>query len=231
MPNRRDDDDDRGLYSSPPCFMHEIDQTQAGIPPDATQARDVAHWRKAERERLISARLALPASDRKTQAQRVARDLDAIVPRVAGTIVSLYWPFRGEVDLRPWMDKAHAAGLRIALPIVVAKGQPLVFREWTPNVRLERGIWNILQPADSAQVVPNVVIAPLVGFDPDCYRLGYGGGFFDRTLAASSPRPLVIGVGHEIGAISTIYPQPHDIPMNWIVTGTQAPKQAQRAPA
>jgi 5-formyltetrahydrofolate cyclo-ligase len=67
------------------------------------------------------------------------------------------------------------------------------------------------------------VIAPLVGYDPDGYRLGYGGGFFDRTLVAASPRPLAIGVGHPLAALPTIYPQPHDIPMDWIVTGNNAP--------
>lgn len=229
MANRRYDDEP-GLFASPPCFMHEIDQADGGTPPDAIQARDVARWRKAERGRLIAARLALSESDRKAHAELIARDLDALIPSAPGTIVSLYWPFRGEVDLRPWMAKACAAGLRTALPVVLGKGQALVFREWTPNARLERGIWNILQPADGASVVPTIVIAPLVGFDPDGYRLGYGGGFFDRTLAALSPKPLAIGVGHDVGAIPTIYPQPHDIPMDWIVTGTRAPSPARKAP-
>jgi 5-formyltetrahydrofolate cyclo-ligase len=138
--------------------------------------------------------------------------------------VSVYWPFRGEPDLRPWITAIWSKGVRIALPVVVAKGQPLVFREWRPDARLERGVWNIPFPAEGAAVVPTVVIAPLVGFDPAGYRLGYGGGFFDRTLAALDPKPLAIGVGHPVGALATIYPQPHDIPMNWIVTGSASPK-------
>ena len=77
-------------------------------------------------------------------------------------------------------------------------------------------------PADGALVTPDVVLAPLVGFDPDGYRLGYGGGFFDRTLAALSPRAFAIGVGHPVAAIPTIYPQPHDIPMNTIIVGAGA---------
>ena len=76
-----------------------------------------------------------------------------------------------------------------------------------------------LVPADGALLTPDVTIAPLVGFDPGCYRLGYGGGFFDRTLAALSPRPMVIGVGHPSTAIRSIHPQSHDIPMDLIVTG------------
>lgn len=224
------DDEGMGTFSSPPCFMHEVDPAYTGLMPDAVQVRDVARWRKAERERLIAARLALPMSEREQHAQLIARDLDNLVPRTPGTIVSLYWPFRGEPDLRPWMSDACAAGLRTALPVVVAKAQPLVFREWTPGARLERGVWNIPYPADGALVAPTVVIAPLVGFDPACYRLGYGGGFFDRTLAGMTVKPLIIGVGHPVQKIATIFPQPHDIPMSWIVTGLSAPVQAKSAP-
>jgi 5,10-methenyltetrahydrofolate synthetase len=206
--------------------MHELDPAGTGLVPDAVQARDVARWRKAERRRLISARLALSVAERDGHACRISRDLDALVPRIAGTIVSLYWPFRGEPDLRPWMHAAAAAGLRTALPVVVAKGQPLVFREWTPGSRLERGVWNIPFPAEGKIMAPTVVIAPVVGFDAACYRLGYGGGFFDRTLAAMPAKPLVIGIAHPTQQISTIFPQPHDIAMDWIVTGDAAPIRA-----
>ena len=188
-------------------------------------ANEVARWRKAERERLIAARLALSADEREEHARRIARDLDNLVPRRSGTIVSLYWPFRGEPVLRRWMEAAYVAGLRPALPVVLAKGQPLQFREWAPHTRLERGIWNIPYPADGAVVTPSVVISPLVGFDSGCYRLGYGGGFFDRTLAGMASKPLVIGVGYPLQKIPTIYPQPHDIPMDWIVTGHLPPMQ------
>jgi 5,10-methenyltetrahydrofolate synthetase len=79
-------------------------------------------------------------------------------------------------------------------------------------------VWNIPIPADGPEVVPNVLIAPFVGFDPQNYRLGYGGGFFDRTLAALKAPRQVIGVGHPGGALPTIHPQVHDIPMDVIVT-------------
>jgi 5-formyltetrahydrofolate cyclo-ligase len=132
------------------------------------------------------------------------------------------WAFR---------PSAHARGIRVALPVVVAEAMLLVFREWHPRARLEPGVWNIPVPAEGTEVTPTVVIAPLVGFDPNGYRLGYGGGFFDRTLAAHVPRPLAISVGHPVGSLPTIYPQPHDIPMDWIVTGDKAPAQRQaRAP-
>jgi 5-formyltetrahydrofolate cyclo-ligase len=79
-------------------------------------------------------------------------------------------------------------------------------------------VWNIPVPERREVVVPKVVLAPLVGFDPLCYRLGYGGGYFDRTLAVLSPPPLAVGVGFSAQAIATIYPQPFDVPMDVIVT-------------
>ena len=105
------------------------------------------------------------------------------------------------------------------LPVVVAEGQPLAFREWRPDCRWERGVWNIPNPVGTDEVVPDILIAPVVGYDRRLFRLGHGGGFFDRTLAALPSRPIFIGVGHPVAAIATIYPQPHDIPMDMVLTG------------
>lgn len=209
--------------------MHEVDPTYGGLIVDQTQARDVARWRKAERERLIATRLALSVSERDEAARRIARSLDGLTPNTPETIVSLYWSFRGEPDLRFWMAERCVMGGRVALPVVIAKGQPLVFREWTPAARLERGVWSIPFPVDGVIVTPTVVIAPLVGFDRAGYRLGYGGGFFDRTLAAISPKPVVIGVGYAHGAISTIYPQWRDIPMDHVLIGDDGSPHAKPA--
>jgi len=199
-------------------------------PPDddrstvATEgAAAVARWRKAERERLIAARLALPGDVRAAQTAAMANDLDRLIPGGPETVVSVYWPIRAEPDLRPWMRARWERGTRVALPVALQLGQPLEFREWSPDAVMARGLWQIPFPADGAVVVPTVVIAPLVGFDAGCYRLGYGGGFFDRTLATIAVKPLVIGVGFASTSIPTIVPQRHDIPMDWIVTGTMPP--------
>lgn len=209
------DDEEPAQYASPPCFMHELDPAFTAPAADSV---DVRRWRKAERERLIQARLAVSAGARAAMAARIAESLDAIVGDVAGKTVSLYWPFRGEPDLRNWMIKVIERGGRIALPVVIKKGWPLEFRIWSPGDPLERGVWNILVPAHGPSVQPSLVIAPLVGFDGASYRLGYGGGFFDRTLAAMRRKPFVIGVGYSNAAIRTIYPQAHDIAMDAIVT-------------
>lgn len=215
----------QGQFSSPPCSMHELDPENGGLLPDPAQVRDVAIWRKAERERLIAARLALPAAEREAVGHRIVRDINTLLEVSPDTIVGVYWPFRGEPDLRGWMRDLCANGCRVALPVVIAKARPLQYREWKPGAAMERGVLNIPIPADGDVVTPNVVIAPLVGFDRNGFRLGYGGGFFDRTLAAISPRPTVIGVGHASGSIPTIYPQWHDIPMSWIVTGDAPPSR------
>mgnify|MGYP001217495972 FL=1 len=178
----------------------------------------IRRWRKAERERLIAARLALPADTRAALSARLAERLDAEIGDVGGRMVSLYWPFRGEPDLRPWLASINARGGRTALPLVVEKGKSLVFRAYAPGDRLERGVWNIPVPAAGEPVLPDIVISPVVGVDPQNYRLGYGGGFYDRTLAAMPFRPLVIGIGYDLQRIETIHPQAHDIAMDRVVT-------------
>jgi 5,10-methenyltetrahydrofolate synthetase len=182
---------------------------------------EIARWRKAERSRLIEARLAIPNERRAEMAKWVADGLDAAIGDIRGRTVSLYWPFRGEPDLRSWMGSVIDRGGVAALPVVVEKARPLIFRAYRPGDRLEKGVWNIPVPADGATVTPDVVIAPLVGFDGGKFRLGYGGGFFDRTLAGFAAKPLVIGIGYSTQRIDTIHPQPHDIRMDRIVTETQ----------
>jgi len=182
------------------------------------QRAEVMAWRKSERERLIAARLAAGAEQREAWSAAIAESLLRIIGPIDGRIVSAYWPFRGEPDLRPFMRRVTELGGTCALPVVIEKAMPLAFRSWAEGQPLARGVWNIPVPAGGAPVVPDVAIAPVVGFDRQCYRLGYGGGFFDRTLAALTPRPRVFGVGYELQALETIHPLDHDIPMLAIVT-------------
>ena len=213
--------DDESLGGTSPCLLHTLDGDGRPI-GDEQQRRDVDRWRKSERERLLAVRQALTPDYRAAETTTIEAALDALLP---GTrrIVSVYWPIRGEPDLRGWMKRRVLAGLGVALPVATALGAPMTFRLWTPEGRVERGLWRIPYPADGAEVVPDAVIAPLVGYDPSCFRLGYGGGFFDRTLAGYASKPLVIGVGYRECAIATVYPQPHDIPMDHIVPGSGAP--------
>lgn len=210
---------------SSPCLLPRLTPDGTAV-VDPQQARDVAQWRKVERERLIAARLAIDADSRAAQTKAIAKDLDELISGHKHDIVSLYWPIRGEPDLRTWMRERYERGTRIALPVALEANRSLSFREWHPYARLARGLWEIPYPADGIEVTPAVVLAPLVGFDGEGYRLGYGGAFFDRTLAVLHPRPLAIGVGYASSRIKTIFPQPYDVPMDWIVTGVSPPFQS-----
>lgn len=212
------DDEVLSQYASPPCFMHELGPDGVSGVLRSDGWADVSRWRKAERQRLIEARMVFSQQERATRSQRIAAGLDRAIGDPNGRIVSIYWPFRGEHDLRNWGNTVIERGGRIALPVVVQKGHPLEFRCWAPGDPMERGVWNILVPARGPAVLPDVVIAPLVGYDGQSYRLGYGGGFFDRTLASMPRKPLTIGIGYAESRLATIYPQPHDIPMDLIVT-------------
>jgi 5,10-methenyltetrahydrofolate synthetase len=178
---------------------------------------EVRLWRKAARARLIGARVALPPSLR---AAWTADLIAHLQPVLAGAPppVGVYWPFKGEPDLRPLMRALDAAGVAVALPVATRLGEPLTFRPWHRGAPMARGLWDIPIPATPDEIVPRTLIAPLVGFDGANYRLGYGGGFFDRTLAKLGPVAQAIGVGFSPFALPTIHPQPHDIPMARIVT-------------
>ena len=186
----------------------------------------VLHWRHAERQRLLAARALLPAEDRRHHTAAIIRHLGQTLGQTLGDLrgrtVALYWPIRGEPGLRPWMEQLHAGGACCALPVVVQRHAPLRFHRWLPGARMVAGHWNIPVPADAEVVEPDVVVAPVVGFDAAGYRLGYGGGYYDRTLAALAlvlPRlPQRVGVGFASSALATIHPLPHDIPMQQIVT-------------
>jgi 5,10-methenyltetrahydrofolate synthetase len=175
-------------------------------------------WRKAKRQEFIEARQAIAVAARHDADARLTERLDALLGDVDGKTISLYWPFRGEPDLRKWATACRDRGARLALPAVIAKATPLEFRLWVPGAPLEKGVWNIPIPPDGTEVVaPDIVLAPVVGLDNANYRLGYGGGFFDRTIAGlrgAGHAPHVIGVGYEQQRMETIYPHEFDIPMD-----------------
>ena len=207
--------DEPEAYASPACLMHEVDPAYMGLEEPWEVVRE---WRRGERRRLIDARKSIGSTDREQKTALISAQLDRLLgPVIAGKSVSIYWPFQGEPDLRGWMT-AIAGRATCLLPVVAEKAGPLTFRTWTPGAKLERGVLGILIPAGGEEQRPDIVIAPVVGYDRGCYRLGVGGGYFDRTLAALSPKPLAIGIGYSQQQIRTIKPQPHDVPMDAIVT-------------
>jgi 5-formyltetrahydrofolate cyclo-ligase len=179
---------------------------------------EVRQWRKAERGRLIAARERLDAATLEAWRRRIDAHLSRSFPGLAAATVAFCWPMRGEYDARDLARALRDRGAVVALPVVVAAGQPLEFREWHPEMALATGPLGIPYPATSPAVTPTVALIPVNGWDQAGHRLGYGGGFFDRTLASRPKRPVAIGVGYEMAKIESIRPQAWDVPMDWMVT-------------
>ena len=153
-----------------------------------------------------------------------ARLLSAVdVP--PGAVVSAYWPMGSELDPRPLMRALVATGRRIGLPVVPGEAQPLVFRAWMPGDELRPAAFNTREPGpDKAVLTPSVLLVPLLAFDRAGYRLGYGGGFYDRTLAllrASGP-VLAIGLAYAGQEVAKIPRDANERRLDWIVTEAEA---------
>jgi 5-formyltetrahydrofolate cyclo-ligase len=215
-----DQDPEHGDYASPPCYAHELDELYRDLAtPDRETRRDVMRWRKAERERLRAGRNALDADQRAVAGKAVIEKLNRLLENCEVTVLGAYWPIHREIDLRPWMRRQADAGLEIALPVIRGRNQPLLYSRWRPGQAMRRGIWGIAEPATDEWLEPQMVLAPLLGVDQQQYRLGNGGGYFDRSLAAAVPRRQAVGVGYGCARIATIYPQPHDVAMDFVITG------------
>jgi 5-formyltetrahydrofolate cyclo-ligase len=197
---------------------------------DAIEPAEISEWKARERRTAAERRAAAFAALPEAGAALAARFHDAVhLPR--GVVVSGYWPLAGELDVRPLLARIHAAGHPIGLPVVVGKGQPLLFRHWSPGAALIQGSFRVMTPPeDMPEVEPQVLLVPLLAFDHDGYRLGYGGGFYDRTLEkrrrqAHSGHPVIaIGVGYSAQETKSLPRGPFDQPLDWIVTEAWARK-------
>ena len=178
----------------------------------------VKAWRKERRAELIARRVAFGADERHGWNERVNAQLEQIVPVMPGMVIGFCWPFKGEIDARFTVKHWRERGAIAALPDVVEKAAPLQFRKWWPGAPMKPGAYEIPVPSGTEVLAPDVAVVPMNGFDGHGYRLGYGGGYFDRTLAALGRRVLAIGVSYEALRLDTIHPQPHDIPMDFVVT-------------
>lgn len=184
--------------------------SQIAVNPDAMRA-------KLRREK-IAARLALPAAAHRAANVAIQHHLtEFLLPLQAGTI-AFCMPIRAEADCRPLVEHLVVAGWQAAMPTVRTLDAPMEFRAWWPDAPMTTDPFGIPIPATDVSATPDVMLLPLVAFDAAGYRLGYGGGYFDRTLATMKPRPLSIGVGFDLAAVKDIHPERHDIPLDLIVT-------------
>jgi 5,10-methenyltetrahydrofolate synthetase len=180
---------------------------------------DVSVFRRAERARLYALRKAMSVAEQTAMAETIGRALTEMLGKIEGKTIAAYWPIKGELDLRDWMAACVNRGATVGLPVVTQKSRPVEFHRWTPQHQMTRGFWNIPVPEVTETVTPDVVIVPLLGVDRQGYRLGNGGGYYDRTLALL-PKALRIGVGQPFANIETIFPMPWDIAMQRIVLGS-----------
>ena len=177
---------------------------------------DITGWRRALRRDMVARRAALGAVEHDRLSARIVENVLVALP--VPRIVAFCWPIKHEPDVRAVVERWTASGVMAALPVVVAEDAPLAFRVWTNETALEPDRYGIPTPITGDFVLPDLILLPLNGFDAAGYRLGYGGGYFDRTLAALSPRPLAVGVGFEINRLDSIRPENHDQRLDWIVS-------------
>lgn len=193
-----------------------------------SNSADVQQRRRLLRERALAARESLPPLEHANLTQAIELHLDQLIERMQPSVLAFCWPYRAEPDLRAWVARWLARGLgrRAALPVVLEKDAAMEFRKWAPGDALKNDRHGIPFPAKGESVVPDVVLVPLNAFDAHGYRLGYGGGYFDRTLAGMDVR--TVGVGFELGRADSVLPQVHDRPMDWVVTeaGAMAAERA-----
>ncbi|MFN4343079.1 MAG: 5-formyltetrahydrofolate cyclo-ligase [Azonexus sp.] len=177
---------------------------------------DNTAWRRALRRDMVARRAALSDGEHGALSARIVAHLAAALP--APRVAAFCWPIKHEPDVRAIVAHWAGQGTRAALPVVVQEGAPLAFRHWAPETPLEADRYGIPTPMAGEWLIPDLILLPLNGFDSAGYRLGYGGGYFDRTLAALCPRPLAVGVGFEINRLPTIRPESHDQRLDWLVT-------------
>lgn len=185
-----------------------------------TTPSDIALKKKTLRAHMVAARRSAFAD----HGDAAALALAALVGRLAigaGTVVSAYWPMGDELDPRPLMGRLEAMGCRLALPVVTARGRPLEFRAYRTGDALEPGLHGTVHPlAQAAPMVPGLVLVPLLAFDRQCFRLGYGGGYYDRTLESLREKAQfrTIGVGFAAQEVSAVPRDGHDQRLDAVAT-------------
>ncbi len=186
--------------------------------PQSTDWRNISVWRKAQRDRCIAWRTGIEEAQRVMWGKQITTALLALLKYPANWAIGFCWPYQAEFDARFAIRRCCDDGATAALPEVVGKGFPLRFRQWWPGAPMTSGVYDIPVPDGTPEVRPDLLLVPMNAFDDRGYRLGYGGGYFDRTIAVLKPRIVTIGISHEHCRLPTIYLQAHDIAMDVVVT-------------
>jgi len=200
--------------------------------------------KKTLRQRLVQERQQLP--DRLERIARLQHVMRLWLMERKDSVIGAYWPIKGEFDPLPalyrWQEDAvlgssilspegrkenpavnvlagaHENQRRIGLPVVNKEHKTLIFYSWYPGCPMEPDAYDIPKPKDTAIVVPTLLFVPCLGYAPGGYRLGYGGGFYDRTLATLQPKPFTVGLAYSNALVPDFQPEPHDVPLDAILT-------------
>ena len=176
-----------------------------------------------DRQQLIQERLNMP--DRLQRSDLLQQVMRIWLVGRTDTVIGAYWPIKGEFDPLPALHRWKEDGelldqplrRRIGLPVVNRHHKTLTFHVWYPGCPMEEDAYNIPKPKDTDLVVPTLLFVPCLGYGPGGYRLGYGGGFYDRTLAALQPKPFTVGLGFGHGFVPDFEPEAHDVPLDAIL--------------
>ena len=187
-------------------------------------AATTAFLKAQVRAALIEQRLALP--DRQLRADLLQRVMRIWLVGRPDTAIGAYWPIKGEFDPLPalhrWKEDGELQGepqrRRIGLPVVDKVHKTLTFHAWHPGCPMEEDAYGIPKPKDTEVIVPTLLFVPCVGYSAGGWRLGYGGGFYDRTLAALEPRPVTVGLGFSCGLLGDFQPEAHDVPLDALLS-------------
>jgi 5-formyltetrahydrofolate cyclo-ligase len=177
------------------------------------------------RSAMLAWRSGLEEAERRVAADGLLATLRRERPIETPAVVSGFWPIKEEIDIRSLMIELSNQGCQLVLPVVQGKGLPLVFRAWRPGDPLEAGVFGTLQPSAKREVMePDALIVPLLACDEEGWRLGYGGGFYDRTLAGLRAKKVITAVG--VGFNDQLVPQvphgPSDQRLDWLLTDKRA---------
>ena len=184
---------------------------------------DKKNGKQSLRQRLIRERLDLP--DRLLLSEQLQRVMRFWLVDRQDTVIGAYWPIKGAFDPLPALHRWKEDGelleepqlRRIALPVINKENKTLTFHAWYPGCPMEEDAYGIPKPKDTELVTPTLLFVPCVGYGPGGYRLGYGGGFYDRTLASLEPHPFTVGLGFTHGFVEDLMPDEHDIPLDAIL--------------
>ncbi len=189
--------------------------------PSRTPPKD----KKTLRRNALAARAMMAHATGPVAARRLATRVMELLERLSGRIIAGYMPVHHEIDVRPLMEQIAESDRTLVLPVVKERDAPLVFREWTPGAPLQDGAFGVPIPLpDSPERLPEILIVPLAAFDREGFRLGYGGGYYDRTLAAlraSAGDVTAIGVAYSGQEMDRVPREDTDQPLDWIVTDRQ----------